>query len=192
MSETSTSAALLRRGLIITKDTMPVPGKKKVLDLPSVGYEASFSTADIRELSDAHFSVFATEFAKQFNPQFAYLRRTWFANLRAVVREVETRLGPIGKYSDGVAEAVREMHPLVDQANVDLRRRCASYSDALEQLAQTCYQDALRAAWRAAKRQSASSKVKVAAEFELTKPVPPAIPIVPETRYVVMPTGGRR
>lgn len=193
MSETATSARLLKRGLVITKDTMQVPGKKMVLELPHVGYEVSFSTADIRELPPEHFKVFATEYARQFNEHFAFLRRTWFADIRKVVRQTEAQLKPLGFQHDGdVPAATREMRPIVERTNEDLRRRCAAYTVALQQHGQACYQSALRAAWRAAKRGSAHSAVKVVAEFELTTPVPEARPLTHSSRFVVMHAAGRR
>jgi hypothetical protein len=193
MSETATSAGLLKRGLVVTKDTMQVPGKKMVLDLPSVGYELRFSTADIREMPPEHFKVFASEYGRQFNAQFAFLRRTWFADMRKLVRQTEVLLKPLGFQAGGdVPAATREMRPIVERANDDLRHRCATYADALQEHGQACYQAALRAAWRTAKRRSGRSTVKVTAEFELTAPVPPAAPLSHSTRYVVMPTPGRR
>src|SRR6478609_8197354 len=67
MSETAATAPELKRGLVVTKDTIQVPGKKRVLDLPSVGYEVSFSVRDVRELQPEHFKVFVEEFRKHFN-----------------------------------------------------------------------------------------------------------------------------
>jgi hypothetical protein len=192
MNEAAASTTQLKRGLVVTVDTMQVTGTKKVLDLPSVGYEVRFSTADIREMSPEHFAVFATEFAERFNDQFAFLRRKWFSDIRKVVRQTEAQLSALGKQSSDVASAVRGMRPTVDRANDDLRQRCTTYADALQAHGQTCYQAALRAAWRAAKRRSAKSTVRVEAEFELTAPMPPAVPTVAVSRYVVMPTPRHR
>jgi hypothetical protein len=193
MNETAASAGQLKRGLVVTKDTMQVPGKKKVLDLPFVGYEVSFSIADIRDMPPDQFKVFAAEYGKQFNERFAFLRRTWFADIRKVVRQTEAELKPLGLEAAGdVAVAVKEMHPIVERANDDLRRRCAAYAAALQQHGQACYQAALRASWRAVKRRSARSTVRVVGEFELTTPLPPAAPLITATKYVVMPTPKRR
>jgi hypothetical protein len=192
MNEAAASRTQLKRGLVVTVDTMQVTGVKKVLDLPSVGYELRFSTADIRDLPPEHFAVFAAEFAERFNGEFAFLRRKWFADMRQVVRQTEAQLSPLGKQSSDLAAAVRAMGPMVDRANDDLRQRCAGYAVALQAHGQACYQAALRVAWRAAKRRSGQSSVKVVAEFELTAPVPPAVPNVAVSRYVVMPTPRHR
>src|SRR4051812_1350012 len=108
MSETAATAPELKRGLVVTKDTIQIPGKKRVLDLPSVGYEVSFSVADVRELPPEHFKVFVEEFRKHFNEQFAFLRRRWFADTRKFIREVEDQLKPLGFETGGDrAAAVR-------------------------------------------------------------------------------------
>jgi hypothetical protein len=194
MSETAATAAELKRGLVVTKDSIQIPGKKQVLELPCFGYEVSFSVADVRELPPEQFKLFAEEFRKHFNEQFAFLRRRWFADIRKFVRQIETQqLKPLGVETNGDrAAAVREMRPIVEQANADLRQRCTEFAGVVQQHGQSSYQAALRAAWRAAKRRSATSNVKVVAEFDLVRPLPPAVPIQPESRFVVMHMAGRR
>ena len=194
MSETAATAAELKRGLVVTKDMIRVPGKKQVLDLPSFGYEVSFSVADVRELAPEHFKVFVAEFRARFNEQFAFLRRRWFADVLKYIRQVEVeQLKPLGLETGGDrAAAVREMKPIVERANEELRQRCDAFSAVVQELSQATYQAALRAAWRAAKRRSANSAVKVLAEVDLVKPLPPAVPIQPESRFVVMHMAGRK
>src|SRR5206468_2761180 len=114
------------------------------------------------ELQPEHFKVFVEEFRKHFNEQFAYLRRKWFTDTRTFIRRVEDQLQPLGLENGGDrAAAVREMKPIVERANDDLRQRCADFAGVMQEHSQASYQAALRAAWRAANRKSANSNVKM-------------------------------
>jgi hypothetical protein len=183
--------SVLKKGLVVTVDTVQISGKKLVLELPSVGYEARFSTADVRAMPADQFAAFAAEFRNQFNEPFAVARRMWFADIRKVVRLAEGEVRTAGQYADDTASAVRDMHPIVDRANEELRAKCAAYADALRQLSDTAYRAALQKSYRAVKRQPVPSKVRVDAEFELVKPIPPARPNVAVSRLVTMPTTRR-
>lgn len=188
------SASMLRKGLVISVDTMQVPGRKKVLTLPFVGYEARFSTAEIRELEPRQFAVFAKEFRTQFAAPFDFSRRKWFADIRQVVYLMEEEVRLLGPRNVGnpPEAAVRQMRPLVEATNAQLVAKCAGYTDALQQLGQTAYLAALSAAHRAAKTRPAKSAVQVEAEFVITTPVPPAVPNVATTRFVHLPTSRLR
>jgi hypothetical protein len=184
---------MLRKGLVISVDTVQIPGKKQVLTLPSVGYEVRYSTADIRELEKPQFAAFAKEFRTQFSQPFDFYRRKWFADIRKVVHEVEGEVRLLGPRNLGnTPEAVVQMKPLVADANVQLNAKCAGYTQALQELGQTAYRAALLASYRAAKTRPPKSSVQVEAEFVITTPVPPAVPNFAVARFVVMPTPPHR
>jgi hypothetical protein len=186
------SPSVLRTGLVVSVDTMQVPGAKKVLALPSIGYEVRFSTAEIREMQKPQFMAFAKEYRAQFAAPFDLYRRKWFADIRKVVHTVEGEVRQLGPRNLGnTPEAIAQMGPLVEGANAQLNARCAAYTEALQQLGQTAYQSALRASCRAAKVRPVKSAVRVEAEFVITTPVPPAVPNVAVARFVVMPTPKR-
>lgn len=186
------SPSILKKGLVVTVDTVQISGKKLVLDLPSVGYEARFSTADVRAMPAEQFAAFAAEFRARFNEPFAVARRKWFADIRSVVRLAEGEVRSSGKHADDTPTAVREMHVIVDGANTELRAKCAAYAEALRQLGDTAYRAALQKSYRAVQRKPAPSQVRVSAEFELVKPIPPARPNVAVSRLVTMPTARLR
>ena len=201
------SPSLLKKGLVVTVDTVKISGQRLVLELPSVGYEARFSTADVRAMPAEQIklkfvgSVWArlegpqdcvdtmvAEFRTRFNEPFAVARRTWFADIRKVVRLAESEVRLVGKLADDTPGAIREMHPIVERANEELRAKCAACAEALQQLGEGAYRAALQTSYRAVKREPVTSRVKVAAEFELVKPIPPARPTVAVSRIVTMPT----
>lgn len=182
------SPSLLKKGLVVTADTVKISGQRLVLELPSVGYEARFSTADVRAMPAEQFAAFVAEFRRRFNEPFAVARRMWFADIRKVVRLAESEVRLAGKLADDTPGAVREMHPIVERANEELRAKCASCAEALQQLGDVAYRAALQTSYRAVQRQPVAPRVRVAAEFELVKPIPPARPTVAVSRIVTMPT----
>jgi hypothetical protein len=174
---------------VVTVDTVQIPGKKQVLGLPSVGYEVRFSTADIREMPNPQFAAFFKEFRSQFAAPFDFCRRKWFADIRKIVHDVEGEVRLLGPRNLGnTPEAVVQMKPLVAAATAQLQAKCATYTEALQQLGQTAYRAALLASYRAVKQKPVKSSVQVEAEFVITSPVPPAVPNVAVARFVTMPT----
>ena len=184
----SVSPKVLHTGLVVSVDSVQVPGGKETLVLPSVGYEVRFSTVDVRTMERPQFAAFAKEFRAQFSRPFDFYRRRWYADIRKIVRETDGEVRWLGRQTDDTPEAVQRMLPLVARANEQLDARCAGYTEALQQLGQTAYEAALLASYRAIKQRPVKSGVKVEAEFVITTAVPPAVPNVTVTRYVVMPT----
>ena len=183
------SPKVLRTGLVVSVSSMPVPGTKAVLVLPSIGYEVRFSTVDIRNMPPRpQFAAFAKEFRHQFSQPFDLYRRRWFADIRKVVHENDMQVRSIGRLAEDTPEAVEQMLPVVASVNDVLKARCVAYTSALQQLGQTAYEAGLAAAYRAAKMRPVKSAVTVEAEWVITTPVPAAVPNVTVTRYVVMPT----
>lgn len=191
MNVPNVSPSLLRKGLVVTVENWHVAAPKKVLVLPSIGYEVRFSTADVREMPDPQFAAFATAFDKRFTDEFNFVRRKWFADIRYIVRLAEDEIRNLGITAPDKAQAVAQMREIVDRTNGLLRAKCDEWAEGLQQLGQAGYDSALSASYRAVKRRPVKSTVKVAAEFVLSSPMPPAVPISPVSRFVTMPTTRR-
>jgi hypothetical protein len=179
---------LLRKGLVVSALEWVVPGKKRLLQLPRIGYEVRISTAQVRAMPVDQFRVFATEFKARFSPEFSFLRRKWGADLRRIVRDAEEEIMPLGKTTEDTTQAGEEMRLIVDRTNAELRARCEAMAGVLQQTTQECYRAALAQSCKAVKTKAQKPAATVTAEFELIAPLPPAVPNVFVSRYVTMPT----
>jgi len=180
--------SLLRKGLVVSVLEWEVPGKKKLLALPNIGYEVRFTTGQVRDMPVPQFRAFATEFKTRFTPEFGFLRRKWGTDLRRIVRDAEEAIRPLGRGADDTAQAVEQMQEIVDRTNVELRARCAAMTDVLRQTTEEIYRAALAHSYKAVKAKPQKPATTVTAEFELIAPLPPAVPNVFVSRFVTMPT----
>jgi hypothetical protein len=179
---------LLRKGLVVSVREWEVPGKKRVLELPRVGYEVRITTAQVREMPVAQYRAFATEFKTRFTSEFGFLRRKWGTDLRRIVRDAEEEIIPLGRGTDDTPQAVEQMRVIVDRTNAELRARCAAMTGILKQTTEEIYRAALVQSCKAVKTKPQKPAVTVTAEFELIGLLPPAVPNVLVSRFVTMPT----